>query len=326
MQATIKSNLTDSVRAYYDKLFQDGFLVSVHVSKWGMSTNLSKEDIEYNKKIPEIFRLGKKMLINPKHLNDFMKIESRARRYLDSNSYDFPAGDAHFVPKKKVVEVLTKLEDIRLEFNKLKDSFIEKYEEYKEEVLKDYPLQADSLRPCYPHKDLVGGKFSFSVSMYEIHMPKELSTVDIQTLIDRDQAKEEVKKKLEVQLENHYKESLVKLESFTEESAKLLRGQMVTMCHSVIDKIKKGEVVSKANIKSIREEIGNFRSLNFLDDKVVEQQINNLEKVVSGNVNYKTDKEALEELNTALVGVLEKANNLNDLDTLTGTYFRAIKL
>lgn len=321
-----KTSLTDSVKAYYDKLFQDGFLVSIHVSKWGMSTHLSKEDIEYEKAVPAIFKLGKKMLIDPERFNEFSRVEGKARRYLATNSYDFPIGEAHFVPKKKVREVLVNLDKVKQEFMKLKTRFIENYETYKEDILGKYPELADSLRPLYPQKEDLNTRFNFSVSIYEIRMPKELGEVNIQDLIDREEAKQEVRDEMEQELANYYKSSMNKLEKFTEDAAKLLRAQMVNMCTSVINKIKNKEVVTKTNIKMIREEIDNFRKLNFTDDQLVADEIEKLSQVVAGNVNYKTDKEALAELNNALTDVLDKANNVSDLSVISGKYFRAIKI
>lgn len=321
------ASLTDSVRAYYDKLFQDGFLVSVHVSKWSMSTCLSQEDIEYDGKLPNIFKLGKKMLIDPERFNAFSRIESKARRFLAANSYDFPIGEAHFVPKKKVVEVLTMLDKIRVEYETLRANFIENYGTYKMETLAKYPDLHDSLEPLYPPKDSMEERFKYQVSIYEIQMPKELGAVDIQTLIDRDSAKEEVKAQLEAQLAGHYKTAMNKLETFTEQAAIVLRGQMVDMCRSVITKIEKKEVVTKASIQSIRDDIVNFRKLNFMDDQVVNAELDKLSAIVTQNINYKTDKVALDELNNVLVGVLEKANNLEDIISIPDTYFRrAIKI
>lgn len=324
---TKKTSLTESVRAYYDKLFQDGFLVSVHVSKWGMSTNLSKEDIDYDGTVPSIFKLGKKMLINPERLNAFSRIESRARRFLSTNSYDFPIGDAHFVPKRKVAEVLRILDRHRQDYETLRGRFIENYAAYKAEILDKYPDIAPSLEPLYPKIETLMDRFNFSVSLYEIQMPRELAEVDIQTLIERDEARTEVKAELEEQLAAHHRASIGKLETFAEEAAKVLRGQIVTMCNAVISKIQYSEVISSSYIQGIRDEIDNFRKLNFLDDKVVEAELDKLATVVQVNINYKTDKEALAALNIAVTNVLDKANNLEDLSTISDAYFRrAIKI
>jgi hypothetical protein len=66
--------------------------------------------------------------------------------------------------------------------------------------------------------------------------------------------------------------------------------------------------------------------LIFFDDKQVEAELDKLNAAVSGNVNYKNDEVALEELSSILSGVLKKATNTSDLATISEGYFRAIKL
>lgn len=328
MSAQTVTDLTTSVRQYYDKLFQDGFLVSVHVSKWGMSTNLDKEDIKYSKEevLPAIFRLGKKMLINAERLREFERIESKARRYLDANSYDFPIADAHFVSKKKIAVVLDTLEKVKVDYFALRDTFVKNYEVYKKEMLDTYPDMAADLEPAYPPANSISGKFDFSVSLYEIQMPKELGTVDIQGLITREKAEQEVKKELEDRLSGHYRRSLEKIETFTQDAAALLRGQVVEMCRTINDRITNKKVVSKKNIQMIKDEIQHFKELNVFDDKAVERELDNLGKVIEGSINYKTDPEALNALSRAVTNVLDRATDINDLNDIPVNYFRAIKL
>lgn len=322
------SDLTESVKRYYDKLFQDGFLVSVHVSKWSMSTSLNKEDVKFSDKdeVPAIFKLGRKMLIEQEVFNQFGRLESRARRYLDSHSFNFHIAEAHFVPKKKIAVVLDTLDKFKQEYLALRDNFVENYEAHKTKVLETYVDLADELRGEYPDAKDIKGKFDFNVSLFELRMPQELGEVDIQSLITRDKAEATVKQEMENRLKDHYKQSLTKIETFTQEAATVLRGQVVSMCKTVKDKIASGEVVSKRNIQMIREEIANFRTLNFFEDKAVEDELDKLGQIVAGNVNYKTDKEALEELNAALGGVMERATNISDLADISGKYFRAIKI
>lgn len=319
------SELTKSVRNYYDKLFQDGFLVGVHVSKWGMSTSLEKDDLDYEGALPAIYKLGKKMLISEAILNEFVRLESKARRYLDANSYDFPIASAHFVPKKKVAVVLDTLDAYKKEYLALRDKFVENYETYKKDHLAANP-DIEGLAEAYPDIKVISRKFDFTISLFEIQMPKEFGEIDIQSLITRDRAEAEIKAEMEERMRSHYESSLTKIETFTEDAAKVLRSQIVEACKTVIDKIGNKEVVSKRNIQMIRDEIENFKQLNVFDDAVVAAEIAKLEVVVTPNVNYKTDMEALEELSTALTGVMEKATNVSDLSQISGNYFRAIKL
>lgn len=319
--------LSDELQTKYDKLFQDGVLVNVHISVWGMAANLSKEDLNLQADLPKLFKLGKKMLIEPERLSAFKNAESKARRYLYRNSYDFPISkDAHFVPKKQYATVLTKLNEFKEEFLKLIDNFVENYYVYRDEVLNAYPDIADLLRPFYPDVSEIRGKFGFSTSSFELSMPREFSEVDIQKLIARDEAKDEIKKKLEEQMKVQHQTSIAQLEKFTEDAATSLRSKLVAMCKTVTEKIASREIISKANITTIREEIENFRALNFLDDAAVETEITKLAALVEGKHNFKTDQEAIATLNTALNDVLATASTTSDVSSLTGKYFRKIKV
>ncbi len=326
MEAITNIKPSEAIKGYYDKLFQDGFLVNLHISIWGMGAKLSKEDLGIKVAVPKIIKLGKKMLIDPKHFNDFKSHEGKARRFLYQNAYPFAIADAHFVPKLKLLDVLTKLDKFKTEFGEAVDSFIANYLTYKQEALDTYPELADILRPLYPPVTELKNKFGYSVMTYELTMPRELGVVDIQTLIDRSEAKDEVKKKLEDQMAEQYVAAMDKLTQFTEDAAQALRQQISGVCQEIIDKIKRKEIISKTNIATIKEEIVNFRSLNFLDDSVVEAEIDKLEALIDGRHNFKTDQETIASLNTALCGVLKTAAETSDLSGISGTYFRAIKL
>jgi len=321
--------ITEALKAYYDKLFQDGYLVSVHVSKWGMGTQLSKDDLNLES-LPKLFKLGRKMLIDPKHLAEFTSIEGKARRYLYSNSYDFPVAEAHFVPRKKVPQVVESLNKFRTEYQELTAKFIEKYEEYRDEILAEFPDIAEVLRPYYPAKETLNDKFSFSYSIFELSVPRQFGEVDIKELINQelvlDEAKEEAKAEVQKELQIQYQQSVAQLERFTEEAARALRSQIVSMCQSLIDKIARKDLVTRTSLNSVRAEIENFRTLNFLDDKAVADEIDKLEKVVDSGLDFRSDAEAIAVLNNALTETLNTANNITDIPHVRGTYFRALKL
>lgn len=326
MEPVTNIKLSDTLKSHYDKLFQDGFLVNLSISKWGMGAQLNQADLGIQKAVPKIFKLGKKMLIDEKHFNAFVGYEGRARRYLYKNSYPFHISEAHFIPKKKLLTVLAELDKFKAEYKAAADAFVENYPTYKEAMLAEYPEHADALRPLYPRQTELRAKFDFQVMTFELAMPRELAAVDVQALIARDEAKDEVKKKLEEQLADQHKTAMAQLEKFTENAAQSLRQQIGGVCTTLIDKIKRKEIISKTNIDTIKGEIENFRSLNFLDDKVVQAEIDKLETLVNGNHNFKTDDATIMELNDALAGVLKTAASTSDISQLTGKYFRSIKL
>lgn len=321
-------NIAEAVKENFTKIFQDGFLVNLRISVWGMCVNLDEKDLKLDKKVSKLIKLGKKMLIEPEHLNEFKNMESKARRYVYRNSFDFPVADAHFVPKKRLSEVLTKLEEFKGEFNTLVTAFVENYDTHKQTILDnpEYADIVDVLKPLYPSAEDVAKKFGFSVSVFELSMPQAMEETNIQKLIAGEEAKTEVKNALAEQLRAQHEHSLELLEKFTEDAAIALRGKLVTMCSTIIDKIKNKELISKANINTIAEEIENFRSLNFLSDTAIEKEIAKLEVLITGNNNFKTDQETIDTLSQTLGDVLAKAESVTDVADISGKYFRKIKV
>lgn len=331
-------HITHSLQQYYDKVFQDGHLVSVSISKWGMCVQLGKDDIEkgFNEgerlegQIPTIFKLGQKYLIKPERIKDLVSTEGKARRVLYKNSYNFPIGEAHFVPKAKLVTVLSELEKHREAFNKAKAVFVANYETYKKEVLDAFPQFRDSLLPCYPPINKIASFFDFSINTYRISMPKEFEGVDLQKVISEErvekEAKQEASKKIAGQLDSYYEQSKRQIDAFVEQVILALRSQIGDVCGALQYKIEKGLVISKQNIDIIKKEIDNFRSMNFLDDSEVEKVIADLEKLINGKNDYKKDKEIVGQLNQTLTKVLEATKGMSDLSVIKDRYFRAIRV
>ena len=105
-----------------------------------------------------------------------------------------------------------------------------------------------------------------------------------------------------------------------------LRSKLAKTCGTLIEKIKNKELISRANLSTIQDEIANFRSLNFLDDSAVELEIAKLETLITSNRNFKTDEVEIAALGEMLNVVLAKAENLSDVDAVTGKYFRKLKI
>src|ERR1035437_4852230 len=89
-------NNVNVLSRYYDRLFSNGVLVHLKIARWGMSARLSENDLDIEK-VPDIIRLGKKMLIRPTIFNQFSQKEQQARNYLKRNSLSFHIAQAHFV-------------------------------------------------------------------------------------------------------------------------------------------------------------------------------------------------------------------------------------
>lgn len=315
-----------TLQAYYDKIFQDGFLVNLHVGIWSMSATLRPEDLKLETQLPDIFKLGKKLLISSAVYNKFKQVESSARNYLYKNSFPFPISEAHFIPKKKVGEVILRLNDFRETFTKLTNSFIIDYDKLKKETLDRWSDYKDQLEGYYPTIDQIKHKFKFSISTFELAMPKELAEVKIEEILAKEQATEEAKKIVLGEMRAQHEQSIQQIEQFGSKAIEVIRGEVVKVCEALRDRIAKRQLITTSNITSIRDMISDFKVLNFMDDKTVASELDKLQAMVSTDIDYKTDQEALTRLDNTLQSVVTNALNLTDLRDVSGAYFRPIKL
>lgn len=101
----------------FQRLFRDGKLVQLHVSKWSMATRLNREDLPLvaNAVLPDFVKLGNKMLVSEEQLKKFAALENAARSYLRAHAHPFPIAQAHFVPHRTLTTVIEKLPRIPYE-------------------------------------------------------------------------------------------------------------------------------------------------------------------------------------------------------------------
>ena len=328
--------ITDTLQKYYDKVFQDGRLVNIHIGMWGMSYNLTEEDIKLGSKLPETIRLGKKMLIKPAVYNKFKNHEQKIRKYLYTNSFDFPlVSQAHFVPKTKYSEVYNKLNELRAEYLQMVDEFIEKYEDYKREVLEYYQEHKDTvnvedLATYYPSIAELRKKFYLDIVSFEIALPAAFAEVDLQTEIARENTLAEVKMEASQSYREEYSKQLdthmSKINDFVSQVTSTLRSTIAEHCNVTLKKISKREVVSEANIRTLLKHIQEFRDMNFVDDQAVEAELKKVESLLTGGSDFGNDKAALDQLKQHLTSVVKEAESLSDVANVSGEYFRKLKV
>ena len=328
--------ITETLQKYYDKVFQDGKLVNIHIGMWGMSYNLTEEDIKLDNKLPETIKLGKKMLIKPAVYNKFKSFEQRVRKYLYTNSFDFPlVSQAHFVPKTKYLDVHKKLNEMRGEYLLMVDEFMVKYDDYKKEVIEHYQahkdtVSVDDLEKYYPSAANVKKKFYFDIVSFEIALPAEFTQLNLQDEIQRELFENEAKQKAANDYKEQYNKQVElhtsKLSSFMDEVTATVRGKVAEHFTVVLSKVNKKEVVSDASIKAIYKQIEEFRAANFADDKVVDAELNKLEKLLDGKPNFAEDQDAIGLLKQHLNNVVGAAKDVTDVANVSGEYFRKISL
>lgn len=305
------------------KVFTDGKLVHLFISKWSMRANL----------LPHTFGLTDTFVDNVQIRlvetdTRFSTIESQARRYLRHNSFDFPIANAHFVPIKKLYQVLVKLEQYKQEYFQEVNKFLDQYEQIRNDMLNRYPSFRDILLPAYPDVDRLRSKFDFDVTTFEIAFPKKLTKwkVDWETLMEKEAISKDIAKKLEAEydekIKQQYAKALERMETFVGDSIRALRSQIIDCFEYITQKIKNKQIISKKNIDTIKTVIDSFNALNFFNDEVVAKQLREISELVTTTSDFKDDKVALERLNLALGNTLNLIANLNDVDDLSGQYFR----
>jgi hypothetical protein len=105
-----------------------------------------------------------------------------------------------------------------------------------------------------------------------------------------------------------------------------VRGKVAEHFTVVLNKVNKKEVVSDSSINAIYKQIEEFRSANFADDKVVDAELNKLEKLLDGKPNFTEDRDAIGLLKQHLNNVVNAAKDVTDVANVGGEYFRKISL
>jgi len=320
-------NAINELENKYTKLFKDGKLVQIHIAKWGMHCQLSKEDLGLEEEaLPTIFKLGNKMLVKKEVLAKFTSLEQKARTYLKLNSHEFPIAQAHFVPRKNLISVINKLQQYKREYEVLIEDFVTNYNTYKEEMLAAYPDYREKLEPFYPAVESVRVKFSFDISIFEVSLPKKFKETDLLAIQAKDAAIADLKVRYEQEMENQYQKGIANINNFLSQTVGELRGQIVEIFETVASKIRKREVISKTNLNSLKNVIDNFRNLDFLDDKAINSKLDPVVELIESDYDFKENQAAIKRLGASLNDVLETAKNISDIDNITGEYLRKIDI
>jgi len=224
---------------------------------------------------------------------------------------------------------------MRDEYLLMVNEFVEKYEDYKKEVIEYYQEHKDTvsvedLESYYPSLENIKKKFYFDIVSFEIALPAEFGQLNLQDEIHREQTNNEAKRQALDNYKQEYAKQIelhtAKLSSFMTDVTSTLRGQVAEHFTVVLNKVNKKEVVSPASIQAIYKQIEEFRAANIVDDKIVEQELSKLEKLLDGNPNFNEDRDAVGLLKQHLGNVVNAAKDISDIADVSGEYFRKISL
>jgi len=334
-------------------IFRDGILIDINVSFWSGARALRAEDLGLKETdVAEAFKLGRKFLVPAEVIKKFRRLDSKARRIVEENSFRFPIGNAHFIPKKSFGKALEQLKACQTEYNALVDELVENYDQYREEMIPvyreaaehafinqtpetqtfgpDYDRDAERERfvelflrrieNFYPHANDLRKRFSLTWDVFEMAMPRMIEAQDEQIILDqntREYAEQEYRKQIHE-----------KMDAFVNDAVTVLRQETVEICGRIATNLKEGKVVQGRTLQSLKDFVDKFQGLNFVGDVTVETQLESLRKEILDiyPVQKINDEEELQvELKRKLNEIAEVASQTTDIDGITSEYRRRIQ-
>jgi hypothetical protein len=230
-------------------LTREGVLLKVSVHYWRGCKKLKPEDIGLEKKnlSDQLISLGHKRLLPKDALAPLAVIEGRAHALVEANTFPFLNGLGHFLPNSKLAEVTEKLEELETEFWEAKKAFLQKYASLRQSASKDWRKMAEKL----------------------VKDPELVNASEQQAIIEaRQKAAQEAGQKIRNDVE-----------SFVADCVASLREQTAQLCEDMLSSINGCETgVHQKTLNRLVRFIDQFKSMNFANDKVMEQQLETVKK------------------------------------------------
>ena len=292
--------------------FKDGILMTLSVGRWSGAKKLNPNDLGLTPdQVPEFMKLGRKLLIPQEERNIFTQIENNARNALERDSFAFPVGGARFVVRNRLLDVDAKLREYQAAYAAAVDSFMDRYADIREKMLETYPEHRDKLEPLYPVSHQIRRLFYFTWQVFEIGEAggiREGETVE---------AYERFKANLQAQFDEFLRDAVIDL-----------RYQVQETCLHMAEKISKGKIVNGNSIMAIQRMIEKFKTLNFIGDQKIEDELNQLHaRVRTMDPKELKESETLrKELGVMAASIAKDAADISDVSEITGTYKRRIEM
>ena len=268
-------------------LTREGVLVKVSISYWRGQKKLRPEDIGLEKKdlSDRLISLGHKRLLPKDCLQQLALIEGRAHALVEANTFPFLNGLGHFLPNSKLEEVTEKLDELQKEFWAAKESFLKKYSSLREAASKEWRTMAERLvkdpeqlvaaiEASFPYPERMERYYAFDVNLFQIAVPQRM-TAELVTVAEQ-QAVVEARQRAAAEASRRIRSGV---ESFVSDCVASLREQTALLCQEMLQSINGCETgVHQKTLNRLTRFIDQFKQLNFANDTVMEQQLENVKK------------------------------------------------
>ena len=302
-------------------LTREGVLIKVSVSYWRGQKKLRAEDLGLERKnlSDRLISLGHKRLLPKDCLQELALIEGRAHALIESNTFPFLNGIGHFLPNSKLAEVKEKLDELETEFWAAKKRFLEKYATLRQTASKEWRKMAEnlvkdpdqlvaSIESAFPFPENMDRYYGFDTRLFQIALPQHMaaelvSASEQQAVIEaRQKAAQEAGQKIRSDVE-----------SFVADCVASLREQTAQLCEDMLQSINSCETgVHQKTLNRLVRFIDEFKSMNFANDRVMEQQLENVKRELLTKTaeEYRDSAVARARLKNGLSQLANQARNL----------------
>ena len=298
-------------------LTREGVLIKVSVRFWRGCKKLKPEDIGLKQAdlSDRLISLGHKRLLPKDSIAGLAILEGRAHALVEANTFPFLNGLGHFLPNAKLKEVTDTLKIVESEFWQAKREFLEKYASLRMEAAKEWKTMAKKLvndperltaaiESSFPFADQMDRYYSFHVQLFQISLPERISLelVDLAEQQEISQARQQAAQEASQKVK-------AGVESFVADCVASLREQTATLCQDMLHSINSCETgVHQKTLNRLVRFIDQFKQMNFVDDREMEQQLEHVRKELLSKTaeEYRDSKTARRRL---VAGLSQLANH-----------------
>lgn len=302
-------------------LTREGVLLSVSVRFWRGCKKLRAEDIGLNPGTvsDRLISLGHKRLLPKEATAALALVEGRAHALVESSTFPFLNGLAHFVPNTKLGEVTGKLKELETEFWAAKEEFLQKYGSLRESAAMEWQAMAQKLvsdpdrlvatvEASFPTAGQMGRFFGFDIQLFQIAAPERLG-LDTLALGDQEQLIQARQKAAQEAAQKIHADA----EAFVADCVATLREQTAGLCQEMLESINTCEAgVHQKTLNRLVKFIEQFKSMNFVNDEEMAQQLETVRKELLTKTaeEYRDSTKAKNQLVTGLSQLRDTAKRL----------------
>ena len=307
-------------------LTREGVLINVSIRFWRGCKKLKPEDIGLDAAdlSERLIVLGHKRLFPKDAIAALSLVESRAHALIESNSFPFLNGMAHYLPNTKLEQVTGKLRELETEFWQARQQFLDRYSSLRDNASSEWRAMAQKLLPdpdnlvatieaSFPLPEKISKYYGFDTQLFQISLPESMaleftSAENQQELIQaRHKAAQEAGAKIRRDTE-----------IFVADCIASLREQTAQLCDEMLTSIQTSQTgVHQKTLNRLVHFIDEFKQMNFADDRIMEQQLERVrgELLTRTAEEYRHNDTAKASLVSGLSQLADQARQLARQDT-----------